>query len=785
MALITTSLQAAYSGTDASSKFSYLSSLGSSVTFSQADSDTNANGGTSGFDSGGGDVYGTLSYVTGGTTTTVAGRISGKTNDGKGYVFTFAVGGTTTNYLLLKNGVSAYATASATEIQYNSSFNNADLTAFNSYFASNNSNSPNNAPTVANLLLDRSATEGSAFSYQFAANSFSDVDAGTVLTYTASLSNGNPLPGWLSFDSSTRTFSGTPNTSGTISVKVTASDGAATADDVFDIAIAAAPAPDPGPPPPVQLDADLNLNSNTGASNDRITSDIQPDFDINAGKLLSAGQTARLLDASGKLVSATTVTTEQVSAGKVTLPTPSTLDDGTYTYTAQILDTTGRVIGERLITIQIVTDKDGVMPSVELAANGGDFNKDGIPDWQQANVTQLPLKSLSQFLLGKDAQKDSFGAVLVGAPDLAAQGGIQLNASAQLVDVKLVDTPASKPLPTGVQATSAMFAFTVQAQDGATLPDANARAGLQVQTVIALPQGVKADAFMKFNPATQAWVNYANPRALTGAADGAALLDTNGDGLIDRIVVTVTDGGPGDEDGLVNGIVVDPGLLADTGTSSSLVSLKDRDGVAADVERATANHDYNQDGIEDWDQGAIAQLPLASMDAYLQGKDAPLASFGTVMVGKYDSTSPISAKIDANGQLLNVAVAPVGKAAPTGFKAVSPVLEVKAAAADGAASLTDIDPTREGLQTQVIQYFTTGVKANAFLLFDAASRTWFDYSDPTSIDGSSDGAALLDFNKDGLVDAAVITITDSGVADDDLTINGVISLHGMLGWYGV
>ena len=46
-------------------------------------------------------------------------------------------------------------------------------------------------PTVANSISDQSATEDSAFSFQFAANTFNDVDSGDSLTYTATLSNGS------------------------------------------------------------------------------------------------------------------------------------------------------------------------------------------------------------------------------------------------------------------------------------------------------------------------------------------------------------------------------------------------------------------------------------------------------------------------------------------------------------------------------------------------------------------------------------------------------------------
>ena len=63
----------------------------------------------------------------------------------------------------------------------------------------------NDAPTLANPIADQNATEDAAFNFQFAANTFADIDAGDALTYMAS-----GVPSWLSFDAATRTFSGTP-----------------------------------------------------------------------------------------------------------------------------------------------------------------------------------------------------------------------------------------------------------------------------------------------------------------------------------------------------------------------------------------------------------------------------------------------------------------------------------------------------------------------------------------------------------------------------------------------
>ena len=100
--------------------------------------------------------------------------------------------------------------------------------------------STNNAPTVDTEIPDQTAASGTAFSFTFDANAFSDAD-GDTLSYTAAKSDDGALPGWLSFDASTRTFSGTPAASdvGTVSVKVTASDGTASVSDTFDIVVSA------------------------------------------------------------------------------------------------------------------------------------------------------------------------------------------------------------------------------------------------------------------------------------------------------------------------------------------------------------------------------------------------------------------------------------------------------------------------------------------------------------------------------------------------------------------
>lgn len=98
----------------------------------------------------------------------------------------------------------------------------------------------NDTPDLVRCLTDVQLAKGKAFSWQLPTGSFKDADRNDTLAYTATLSNGKPLPSWLKFDAATQTFSGTApaNAKGSIDVRVTASDGhgeCSTASDVFKI----------------------------------------------------------------------------------------------------------------------------------------------------------------------------------------------------------------------------------------------------------------------------------------------------------------------------------------------------------------------------------------------------------------------------------------------------------------------------------------------------------------------------------------------------------------------
>jgi len=98
----------------------------------------------------------------------------------------------------------------------------------------------NNLPTISNAIADQTTNEDQAFNFQIPTNTFTDIDTDDVLTYSATLENGNALPTWLSFNVTTRTFSGTPTNSnvGSLNIKAIATDKAGlTVSDVFTITV--------------------------------------------------------------------------------------------------------------------------------------------------------------------------------------------------------------------------------------------------------------------------------------------------------------------------------------------------------------------------------------------------------------------------------------------------------------------------------------------------------------------------------------------------------------------
>jgi len=98
----------------------------------------------------------------------------------------------------------------------------------------------NDAPVSGVAIPDRTLAPASAFSFALPAGAFSDADS--ILALSATLADGSPLPAWLSFDAASGTFSGSaPVGFGSLSVRVTASDGSLSASSSFTLTEQAQP----------------------------------------------------------------------------------------------------------------------------------------------------------------------------------------------------------------------------------------------------------------------------------------------------------------------------------------------------------------------------------------------------------------------------------------------------------------------------------------------------------------------------------------------------------------
>jgi serralysin len=96
-------------------------------------------------------------------------------------------------------------------------------------------------------MVDQIWADGQAATYKVPPTAFFDQNSQDTLALSASLSDGSALPAWLSFDASTRTFSGTPPVAAigaTLAVRVTAHDGKASVSDDFTIGVTQAPGAD-------------------------------------------------------------------------------------------------------------------------------------------------------------------------------------------------------------------------------------------------------------------------------------------------------------------------------------------------------------------------------------------------------------------------------------------------------------------------------------------------------------------------------------------------------------
>ncbi|MEI7465790.1 MAG: putative Ig domain-containing protein, partial [Burkholderiales bacterium] len=115
----------------------------------------------------------------------------------------------------------------------------------------------NDAPVLAQDLVDQTTTQGETLQFALPSNTFTDADPGDTLKLVATLANGKALPQWMRFDAASQTFVVSPplgGADGPVAVRVVATDASgASAQVVFAVVVLPAPVwpvvPDPAPTP--------------------------------------------------------------------------------------------------------------------------------------------------------------------------------------------------------------------------------------------------------------------------------------------------------------------------------------------------------------------------------------------------------------------------------------------------------------------------------------------------------------------------------------------------------
>ena len=232
----------------------------------------------------------------------------------------------------------------------------------------------NDAPVLAAQTANQTANVGSLFSLPLQAGTFTDVDGGDTLTYTATAADGSALPAWLTFTPATRSFSGTPTTTGTLGVKVTATDsGGLATSETFNIVTSAAP------PPTFSLFNSSNTPT-LAALNDGRQLEVGVKFQSNTAGDITALKFYRSASDTGtdildlwsstgtKLASATFTNTAASGWQTVTLPTPVSITANT-TYVASY-HTTGAYVATSNFFTSAVTSGPLTAPATSAITGG-------------------------------------------------------------------------------------------------------------------------------------------------------------------------------------------------------------------------------------------------------------------------------------------------------------------------------------------------------------------------------------------------------------------------------
>src|SRR6056300_1580903 len=219
---------------------------------------------------------------------------------------------------------------------------------------------------------------------------------------------------------------------------------------------------------------------------------------------------------------------------------------------------------------------DGISAAIEDAVSNGDRNGDGKKDKHQNNISTFPWKNKPKFDLGASASVSDFVTLSVGGITTSTAKNLDKNLKITNVDVletmdsyfNSVQFPAQLTTGAVTQDITPVYDpiyFKIEANGNSfSSRDLDSRSGTQIRVYFDLPDGGEAfNSYMKWNSIDQEWYEFLADGNLSTYDDGAEFFDTDADGVLDRIVLTITEGDAagGDADGIVNNIILDPGTI--------------------------------------------------------------------------------------------------------------------------------------------------------------------------------------------------------------------------------
>ena len=382
------------------------------------------------------------------------------------------------------------------------------------------------APVLQTQTANQSWNAGTAITLALPAGTFTDPQS-EALTYTATQQNGQALPGWLTFNPATDSFSGTaPAAAQTLALKVTATDtsGLSVSDDFSATVIGA----------PVLVTQTANQNWNAGtAITLALPAGTFTDPQSEALTYTATQQNGQALPSwltfnpTTDTFSGTAPASAQTLALKVTATDTSGLSVSD--------DFSATVIGAPVLQTQTANQSWNAGTAITLALPAGTFtdpqsealtytatqqNGQALPGWLTFNpatdsfsgTAPAAAQTLGIEVTATDASglsvSDNFSATVIGAPDLVTQTANQNWTGGTAISLAL-------PVGTFADPQGEALTYTATLQDGQGLP-----------------------AWLTFNPTTDSFSGTAPASAQTLALEVTAT-DTSSLSVSDSFSATV------------------------------------------------------------------------------------------------------------------------------------------------------------------------------------------------------------------------------------------------------